>query len=211
MAVQYNNNSSISYGFEQGLIANPPFPIIAKRDPTANDGNAAIGTLWINKLTNGVFFLTSIVGNVSTWASTAGGGEIVTSITATTGPNSLTGATTINTTGAATTTIGTGGTGAVQIGNTTGNTSVTGSLTASTGLTATTGDVAVTAGNVTFGNINGSIRFYALMGMYGGIGAPTFVAGQGSLYLRRDGSSTTTRLYVNTDGNTAWTSVTTAT
>ena len=36
-------------------------------------------------------------------------------------------------------------------------------------------------------------------------------ATKGSLYLRVDGSSTSTRAYINTDGNTAWTSVTTAT
>jgi hypothetical protein len=43
-----------------------------------------------------------------------------------------------------------------------------------------------------------------------GTGAPTFTAAQGSLYLRIDGSSTSTRLYVNTNGSTTWTNVTTA-
>lgn len=47
-------------------------------------------------------------------------------------------------------------------------------------------------------------------GIFFGTGAPTFAAGQGSLYLRSDGSSTSTRAYVNTDGGTTWTSVTTA-
>lgn len=42
-----------------------------------------------------------------------------------------------------------------------------------------------------------------------GSGAPTIVAPKGSLYLRTDGSSTSTRLYVNTDGSTTWTAVTT--
>ena len=45
----------------------------------------------------------------------------------------------------------------------------------------------------------------------GGTGAPTMAAPQGSLYLRTDGSSTSTRLYVNTNGSTGWTAVTTAT
>jgi hypothetical protein len=46
-----------------------------------------------------------------------------------------------------------------------------------------------------------------------GAGDPnaTITATKGSLYLRTDGSSTTTRAYINTDGATAWTSVTTAT
>ena len=43
-----------------------------------------------------------------------------------------------------------------------------------------------------------------------GTGAPTFTAPQGSLYIRVDGSSTSTRLYVNTNGSTTWTNVTTA-
>ena len=47
-------------------------------------------------------------------------------------------------------------------------------------------------------------------GIYAGTGAPTFAATQGSLYTRTDGSSTSTRLYVNTNGATTWTNVTTA-
>ncbi len=38
-----------------------------------------------------------------------------------------------------------------------------------------------------------------------GDGAPTGVsAKQGSLYLNRTASTTTTRLYINTDGGTTW-------
>ena len=50
----------------------------------------------------------------------------------------------------------------------------------------------------------------ATPGIYSGSGAPTISAAQGSLYLRSDGSSTSTRAYINTDGGTTWTSVTTA-
>lgn len=46
--------------------------------------------------------------------------------------------------------------------------------------------------------------------VYVGSGAPTISAPQGSLYLRSDGSSVSTRLYVNTNGSTTWTVVTTA-
>lgn len=45
---------------------------------------------------------------------------------------------------------------------------------------------------------------------YFGSGAPTVSAPQGSVYLRSDGSSTSTRLYVNTNGSTTWTNFTTA-
>lgn len=43
-----------------------------------------------------------------------------------------------------------------------------------------------------------------------GSGAPTVSAAQGSLYLRTDGSSTSTRAYINSDGGTTWVAVTTA-
>lgn len=50
----------------------------------------------------------------------------------------------------------------------------------------------------------------ALLGIYAGSGAPTFSAGKGSLYLRTDGSSTSTRAYIATDDAGTWTAVTTA-
>lgn len=50
----------------------------------------------------------------------------------------------------------------------------------------------------------------ANFGVFFGSGAPSLSAAQGSLYLRSDGSSTSTRLYVNTNGSTGWTNVTTA-
>ena len=46
-------------------------------------------------------------------------------------------------------------------------------------------------------------------GIFFGSGVPTLSAAQGSLYLRSDGNSTSTRLYVNTNGTTTWTAVTT--
>jgi hypothetical protein len=48
------------------------------------------------------------------------------------------------------------------------------------------------------------------MGIYVGSGAPTVSAAQGSLYLRSDGSSTSTRAYINTNGTTGWAAITTA-
>jgi hypothetical protein len=145
-------NRNVAYALNQPTLVGAPVPIIALRDPGAND-TAEIGTTWINTTTNAVFIITSIVGGVPAWTSTAGGAEVVDSITALFGPNSLQGPTSINVIGAALTTIGTGGTGQVRIGNATGNTAVTGSLTASTSLNATgavTAGTSVTAGtNVT--------------------------------------------------------------
>lgn len=51
----------------------------------------------------------------------------------------------------------------------------------------------------------------ANFGIFFGSGVPTLSAAQGSLYLRSDGSSTSTRMYVNTNGTTGWTNVVTAT
>lgn len=48
------------------------------------------------------------------------------------------------------------------------------------------------------------------LGLFFGSGAPTLSAAQGSVYIRTDGSSTSTRFYVNTNGSTTWTNVTTA-
>lgn len=50
----------------------------------------------------------------------------------------------------------------------------------------------------------------ANLGLFFGSGAPTFSAAQGSVYMRTDGSSTSTRLYVNTNGSTTWTNFTSA-
>ena len=46
-------------------------------------------------------------------------------------------------------------------------------------------------------------------GVFFGSGAPTLSAAKGSLYLRSDGTTTNDRMYVNTDGATTWTAVTT--
>lgn len=50
----------------------------------------------------------------------------------------------------------------------------------------------------------------ANLGIYFGSGLPTLSAAQGSLYIRTDGSSTSTRFYVNTNGSTGWTNFTSA-
>jgi hypothetical protein len=49
----------------------------------------------------------------------------------------------------------------------------------------------------------------ANFGVFFGSGAPSLSAAKGSLYLRSDGSSTTTRAYINTDGGTTWTAIST--
>lgn len=43
-----------------------------------------------------------------------------------------------------------------------------------------------------------------------GTAAPTHSAAKGTLFINTGGSSTSTRLYVNTDGGTTWTNFTSA-
>ena len=45
---------------------------------------------------------------------------------------------------------------------------------------------------------------------YAGAGTPSFTANKGAIYVNLTGSSSSTRMYINTDGATTWTSVTTA-
>lgn len=82
---------------------------------------------------------------------------------------------------------------------------VIGSVTSATPV-ATVSGTAATAGGVQALQIGSG----AGLGVYFGSGAPTVSAAQGSLYLRTDGSSTSTRAYINTDGGTTWAAVTTA-
>lgn len=62
------------------------------------------------------------------------------------------------------------------------------------------------AGSATQGILFGSAP---AVGIFYGSGAPTLSAPQGSIYMRTDGSSTSTRMYVNQNGSTTWTNVTT--
>lgn len=48
------------------------------------------------------------------------------------------------------------------------------------------------------------------LGIYFGSGAPTVSAPKGSLYLRTDGTGVGDRAFINTNGATTWTAITTA-
>lgn len=70
------------------------------------------------------------------------------------------------------------------------------------------GATAIPAGGTAGVGVN--LSSTANFGVFFGSGAPTLSAAKGSLYLRSDGSATNNRMYVNTDGATTWTAVTTA-
>jgi hypothetical protein len=88
-------------------------------------------------------------------------------------------------------------------------------MTHSAGALAITGVTTVASATATpaAGSTSARLLFgtTAGFGIYYGSGAPTVSAAQGSIYLRSDGSSTATRLYVNTNGSTGWTNFTSAT
>lgn len=122
--------------------------------------------------------------------ATGGNGVTVSSVNVKSGV--VTGVTTLTTSGNATV----GGNAAIA-----GTASVVGQLSVQTA-TAPPAAGAATAGIKMSSTAN--------LGLFFGSGAPTFSAAQGSLYMRTDGSSTSTRMYINTNGSTTWTNVTTA-
>ena len=91
--------------------------------------------------------------------------------------------------------------------STTSTITTTSTISASGSVTSLSGTATTAGGATTAGLAMGT----AAVGIYFGSGVPTISAAQGSLYLRTDGSSTSTRAYVNTNGTTGWTAITTAT
>jgi hypothetical protein len=67
---------------------------------------------------------------------------------------------------------------------------------------------AIPAGGTTGAGVR--VSSTANFGVFFGSGAPTLSAAKGSLYLRSDGTTTNDRAYINTDGATTWTALTTA-
>lgn len=147
-----SQNSNSAYGLKQALVNVFPSPIIGRRNPTAAD-KAPVGQVWINKLTNTAYTLTSIVNNASVWATQAStvagalnvGGALTvgTGVTVTLDGAAITGNSTV-----------TGTFGVTGLTTLTGNTAVVGSFSATTtglfgtGLTVTAGGLTVTAGNL---------------------------------------------------------------
>lgn len=80
-------------------------------------------------------------------------------------------------------------------------------VTATGALTANSG-TAIPAGGANTLGVKATST--ANFGVFFGSGAPTLSAAKGSLYLRSDGSTTNDRAYINSDGGTTWTALTTA-
>lgn len=96
-------------------------------------------------------------------------------------------------------------TGAVTTTATIGPATVVDSVAATGNVTADSGTAPAAGGMAAF-----LMSSTAGLGIYVGSGAPTVSAAKGSLYLRTDGTTTNNRAYINTDGATTWTALTTA-
>jgi hypothetical protein len=92
--------------------------------------------------------------------------------------------------------------------NITGGNILSGAVVSALGAATILSGTAVPAGGTTGAGYKMSST--ANLGIFFGSGAPTLNAAKGSLYLRTDGSATSDRMYINTDGATAWTPVITA-
>jgi len=183
-----------------------PGPISLTGTTSINTSGAAVTT--INTGGTGATNIGNATGNTAVTGSLTAS----TGLVATAGGITATGTSNINTSGAAVTSINTGGTGALNLGNATGNTAVTGSLTASTTLTATAGNITATAGNFVASTAGDGVVLGGGAKIVCGTGDPNtaVTAPQGSLYLRLDGSSASTRAYINSNSGTTWIAVTTA-
>jgi hypothetical protein len=103
----------------------------------------------------------------------------------------------------------------VSINATTGTVTTTATFGAATSVTTLSATGNITADSNVALVAGGAAAFIATntansMGIYMGSGAPTVSAAKGSLYLRSDGTGTGDRAYINTNGTTTWTALTTA-
>jgi hypothetical protein len=176
-----------AYGWDGGYESIPLPTLVVNRAPTAQD-YGVLSQQWMDTSVtpSNLYFMSNNSAGLYNWIliTASAGSGIFSSLTVTPGPISLTGTTNINTSGAAVTTIGTGGTGAVHIGNATGNTAVTGSLSTTTSLSATTTitagtDITSTTGNIvaSAGSVSAATSVVAGTGITATTGNISAVAG----------------------------------
>ena len=104
----------------------------------------------------------------------------------------------------------TGGAGAFATVTTTGAIAAGTTLAAGTTITAGTG-IVTTAGDVEAATATKGFICGSGLKVIDGAGSPhaSVTAPKGSIYLRTDGSAVNDRVWINTDGSTAWTYITT--
>jgi hypothetical protein len=154
-------------------------------------GNLLSATL---SLSGNVLSAINTTANVTTTANISGGNLLTGGFTSATG--NVTGGN-LRTTGQMS-----------ASGNVTGGNVLSSAVVSAVGAATILSGTAVPAG----GTAGAGYKFSSVanLGVFFGSGAPTLSAAQGSLYLRTDGSSTITRMYINTNGSTGWTNVVTS-
>lgn len=73
-------NNVRAYALAQAYADVFPAPIVAQRAPTAQD-QTQLGRLWIDRTTNNVYVITSVVANVANWANLSGGDAVYDNLT----------------------------------------------------------------------------------------------------------------------------------
>lgn len=96
--------------------------------------------------------------------------------------------------------------GSTTLSASTTGVAVTGTLSSTSSVSAYSGTSIPAGGTAGSGVLLSST---ANFGLFFGSGAPSLSAAKGSIYLRSDGSGTTDRAYINTNGATTWTALTT--
>lgn len=86
-----------------------------------------------------------------------------------------------------------------------GSQTVTGTISSTSSVIGNSAGATTAAGNTTAAFKMGSASF----GIYFGAGTPTISAAVGSIYLSSSGSAVNNRMYINTNGTTGWTAVST--
>lgn len=92
----------------------------------------------------------------------------------------------------------------------TGSKNIGAGLEVYSGSSAATFTYGLSLSNATLATGGLDIELVAGVGILSGAGAPSATAPQGTLYLRTNGTTTNDRAYINTDGATTWTALTTA-
>ncbi|MCG3771550.1 MAG: hypothetical protein JW384_02738 [Nitrosomonadaceae bacterium] len=169
---------------------------------TITSTSASALTVGANGATNPVLKVAASTASVATGLSLTGaaaaGGMAVAVVSSGTNENL-----TVDAKGSGTISIGSVSTGNISLAR---GTTVNGQFVANGQSTVAAGEAVGAGGssncNLVIGNVAG-------FGIYTGSGAPTVSAAKGSLYLRTDGSGVTDRAFINTNGSTTWTALTT--
>ena len=168
-------------------------------------------------LSGNVVSAINLTANVTTTANVSGGNVkssgIMSSTGNVTGGNILTGGL-ISATSTITSTANVAGGNITTAGQVSATGNITGGNILSSAVISAVCNVTILSGTaLPAGGTNGAglkMSSTTNLGVFFGSGAPTLSAAQGSLYIRTDGSSTTTRMYVNINGTTGWTNVVTS-